>query len=920
MKTISFFIRVSIFIFLLSSCSNANYFKILSEKEINLYNIRSAENEKLSLDISGLISDNEISLVVPRDMPLIGFIPYFEYKGYAVFIGSERQVSGKNSVDYQNSFINPVIAQVYSYDGSYKEYSVKVKNSDAYFTSYTVSPAEPLGMDISGNSMYFAPPQNFDLSACVPVYVFEGSKVLIAEYDDWIKNNPSFKEQTSNTNVVDFSAPKVYRIIPVLESDPPMEYLASALRLVSLEFHKSDNNSGWPADKYTAYVQDGTFNVQLPNGTDLSTIVPKYKILGTSISFNGKTAGENAEPIDARNGVSIQVKGKGNTGVIKNYSMIITLAANPPSNQIPSGPSTVAVTGLSISPLTANLARGQTLQLIPTISPANATNTGITYSSRNSSFATVSSTGLVSGIAEGTVVITATSNDGGYTAQSTISVYNPVTGISVSPTTITFERASGNTQTITATITPSDATNRAILWTTSNASVATVTPLTINTAQIQEAGSTGNAIITATTLDGSFSAQCIVTVQDTTPPPELVLISTLAGNGFVKLDWLKPSVSDYSHVRITWTSSASTGGPVTVASPAITYTVTGLTLGYQYTFTLRTVDTSSNQSSGTTASSTPVYTFNDVTTKEYPQTSGQQFTARSGHSTVVFNSKLWILGGTVNDMYSSSDGLSWSNEGLFDPDNDGRNHHTSLVVSGTNFYSGSTIISYGGLGENSDDSNKGIVWYQPFDRQSYFTWPSTGYGNVSDHTSLIFDNKQWIIAGQNESLGDGGPKNTVYSSTDAANWFQETASAQFSVRYDHSSVIFDGRMWVIGGKDENGYALSDVWSSSDGIVWDIETSSAAFGPRYAHASVVYNGLIWLIGGLGDHDARCNDVWFSVNGIQWCQASMPSIFSSFSARSDHTAVVFDPSDGLGEKIFVIGGRSDGGNLNDVWVIK
>ncbi|MCX7987227.1 MAG: alpha-amylase family glycosyl hydrolase, partial [Bacteroidales bacterium] len=87
--------------------------------------------------------------------------------------------------------------------------------------------------------------------------------------------------------------------------------------------------------------------------------------------------------------------------------------------------SAVSVTSVSVSPSSASLFVGQTLLLTATISPSNATNQNVTWSSSNNAIATVSSTGLVTANAAGTATITVRTEDGNKTATSTITVSNP---------------------------------------------------------------------------------------------------------------------------------------------------------------------------------------------------------------------------------------------------------------------------------------------------------------------------------------------------------------------------------------------------------------------------------------------------------------------------------------------------------------
>jgi endoglucanase len=82
----------------------------------------------------------------------------------------------------------------------------------------------------------------------------------------------------------------------------------------------------------------------------------------------------------------------------------------------------VAVTGVSVSPTSTTIALNGTVQLTATILPSNATVKSVTWSSGNTDVATVSSAGLVTGVAAGSAIITVTTTDGSYTATSTITV------------------------------------------------------------------------------------------------------------------------------------------------------------------------------------------------------------------------------------------------------------------------------------------------------------------------------------------------------------------------------------------------------------------------------------------------------------------------------------------------------------------
>jgi uncharacterized repeat protein (TIGR02543 family) len=92
--------------------------------------------------------------------------------------------------------------------------------------------------------------------------------------------------------------------------------------------------------------------------------------------------------------------------------------------------------------------------------------------------------------------------------------------------------------------------------------------------------------------------------DDTTPPANVTRLSAIAGNAQVTLNWTNPADADFAKVEITWTPAGG-NQPVTVDQPAATATVTGLTNGAAYTFTVKSVDSSGNQSAGATASARP---------------------------------------------------------------------------------------------------------------------------------------------------------------------------------------------------------------------------------------------------------------------------------------------------------------------------
>ena len=170
----------------------------------------------------------------------------------------------------------------------------------------------------------------------------------------------------------------------------------------------------------------------------------------------------------------------------------------------------VATTGVSLNKTSATLTTvGGTVQLTATVSPSTAANKSVTWKSSNTSVATVSSSGLVTAVGNGTATITVTTASGGKTATCTVTVNSSVvpTGVSLDKTSMTLTQ-SGETSRLTATVSPSNATDKTVKWTSSDTSVATVS----STGVVKAVGN-GTATITVTTVSGSKTATCKVTVE-----------------------------------------------------------------------------------------------------------------------------------------------------------------------------------------------------------------------------------------------------------------------------------------------------------------------------------------------------------------------------------------------------------------------
>jgi uncharacterized protein YjdB len=172
----------------------------------------------------------------------------------------------------------------------------------------------------------------------------------------------------------------------------------------------------------------------------------------------------------------------------------------------------VPVTGIKLNVLNAGINKDGTIQLEETVTPAEATNHNVVWTSSNTSVAAVTSGGLVTGLSEGETTITVRSSDGGYAAACTVTVVLtkvPVTGIDLETASLTIN-VNEQGQLVAAAM-PEDATNRNLIWSTSNNRVASV-----NSTGLVTGVYAGNAIITVKTEDGGYASSCPVTVKNGT--------------------------------------------------------------------------------------------------------------------------------------------------------------------------------------------------------------------------------------------------------------------------------------------------------------------------------------------------------------------------------------------------------------------
>ena len=164
----------------------------------------------------------------------------------------------------------------------------------------------------------------------------------------------------------------------------------------------------------------------------------------------------------------------------------------------------IPVESITLNQTSITITEGESQTLVATVKPDDASDKSVTWSSSNASVITVDSNGKVTALAEGSATVSASC--GGKEASCSITVQKRIIPVS----SIVLDRAeiamnSGETMTIIATVSPSDATDKSVFWSSSNESVATVQEGVVT------ALAGGTSIITASS--GDVSESCIVRVS-----------------------------------------------------------------------------------------------------------------------------------------------------------------------------------------------------------------------------------------------------------------------------------------------------------------------------------------------------------------------------------------------------------------------
>ncbi len=242
-----------------------------------------------------------------------------------------------------------------------------------------------------------------------------------------------------------------------------------------------------------------------------------------------------------------------------------------------------------------------------------------------------------------------------------------------------------------------------------------------------------------------------------------------------------------------------------------------------------------------------------------------QFSQRGNHAVAPHAGKLWCMAGVdagstyLQDVWSSPDGATWTLVTTSPSPAWSRRYKFAACSTGTDLY----VLGgfrYDGAYNNLNDtqtSADGAAWTQ----KTAAAWST---GGRFGHTAVVFNGKVWVLGGATTSDGvTFTPFKEVWSSADGGATWTRAPDPPWTARLDHTSVVWDNRMWVICGRTNSTTPVNDVWFTSDGASWQQLAVPSELLPRFGHASAVFDDKMWILGGTPMDAAATtySDVWY-----------------------------------------------------------
>ncbi|MHB8878643.1 MAG: Kelch repeat-containing protein, partial [Myxococcaceae bacterium] len=282
-------------------------------------------------------------------------------------------------------------------------------------------------------------------------------------------------------------------------------------------------------------------------------------------------------------------------------------------------------------------------------------------------------------------------------------------------------------------------------------------------------------------------------------------------------------------------------------------------------------------------------------------------TARRGHTSVAYNGYLYVIGGDGGGYLSdvqwaplNADGTLGAFTGTTSFTN-ARAYHTSVAYNGH-------LYVIGGLGGTGSLKDVQVAPINANGLLGAFAATSSFTNARRAHTTVAYDGYLYVIGGSNTGTPYDDAQVAPINANGTLGAFTATTSLT-TARYGHTSVAYNGYLYVIGGN--GGPNLNDVQVApvnANGTLGAFTATTSVTTVRSGHTSVAYNGYLYVIGGNDGGVGFLSDVLQATINADGTLGAFTATTSFTTGRYFHASVVYN------DYLYVMGGNSAGGALS------
>lgn len=222
---------------------------------------------------------------------------------------------------------------------------------------------------------------------------------------------------------------------------------------------------------------------------------------------------------------------------------------------------------------------------------------------------------------------------------------------------------------------------------------------------------------------------------------------------------------------------------------------------------------------------------------------------------VTYHDQMWFMGGWYNGrlpdhsasnaVWSSTDGAEWREvtpQAGWTP----RIASALIVFQDKMWLLGGVEDYYFG----TDASLKNDVWTSIDGQDWTLVTEHAPWAPRAYHQAAVLGDRLYVMGGGNYTPGYVA-YHDVWSTIDGVEWREETAAAPWSQRLWFSAATYRDRMWVTGGwsKEPTARNWGDVWYSKDGANWKEYKPEVTWRERHEHSLYVHDDKLWVAGGM-----------------------------------------------------------------------